>query len=251
MSEGRGEWGSHYEYFLTSLGLAVGLGNIWRFPYICYANGGGTFLIPYLIALLLCGLPLYFMEMILGQYAGTSCTKVFSRMAPVMKGLGYGVLSIPTMMTFYYTVIMAWAFYYMFMGFRSTLPWQSCLTGVLIDYTTELCYSKTDNDNCLAESSTTTFYNKTCWDKREFCENFNGNYNFGNSTCTIDGATLELSEVTTRIAPSEEFFKRRMYGQTGIGTQDTWESWGEEITFKDQIIVSRCQHFQKEPRAGR
>ena len=66
MSEGRGEWGSHYEYFLTSLGLAVGLGNIWRFPYICYENGGGTFLIPYVICLLLCGLPLYFMEMILG-----------------------------------------------------------------------------------------------------------------------------------------------------------------------------------------
>ena len=75
MSESRGEWNSHYEYFLTSLGLAVGLGNIWRFPYICYENGGGTFLIPYCLCLLLCGLPLYFMEMILGQYAGESCTK--------------------------------------------------------------------------------------------------------------------------------------------------------------------------------
>merc|ERR1719430_662299 len=63
----RGEWGNHYEYFLTSLGMAVGLGNVWRFPYVCYENGGGTFLIPYLLCLLLCGLPLYFMEMILGQ----------------------------------------------------------------------------------------------------------------------------------------------------------------------------------------
>ena len=88
MSDTRGEWGNHYEYFLTSLGCAVGLGNIWRFPYVCYENGGGTFLIPYIVCLLLCGLPLYFMEMVLGQYAGSSCTKVFSRLVPVMSGLG-------------------------------------------------------------------------------------------------------------------------------------------------------------------
>ena len=43
----RGEWGNHFEYFLTSLGLAVGLGNVWRFPYVVYTNGGGTFLIPH------------------------------------------------------------------------------------------------------------------------------------------------------------------------------------------------------------
>lgn len=180
----------------------------------------------YLIALLLCGLPLYFMEMILGQYAGTSCTKVFSRMAPIMKGLGYGILSIPTMMTFYYTVIMAWAFYYMFMGFRSTLPWASCLSKVMLDYSTANCYSKTDNDNCLEINATTTFYDKQCWDKGDFCRMFNGQYNSETSTCTIDGVNMELSEVTPRIAPSEEFFKRRMYGQSGIGTEDTWQSWG-------------------------
>ena len=115
------------------------------------------------------------MEMILGQYAGTSCTKVFSRMAPVMKGLGYGILSIPTMMTFYYTVIMAWAWYYMFMGFRSTLPWSSCLTKVLEDFSTEKCYSKADNDGCLEENPDTTFYNKTCWLKSDFCQNLTGN----------------------------------------------------------------------------
>ncbi len=72
----RAAWGNHCEFFLSSLGLAVGLGNIWRFPYMCYSNGGGTFLIPYVIMLIFVGLPLFFMEMILGQYAGLSATKV-------------------------------------------------------------------------------------------------------------------------------------------------------------------------------
>ena len=75
----RAEWGNHCEFFLTSLGLAVGLGNIWRFPYKCYVNGGGTFLIPYLIMLAIVGLPLFFMEMALGQYAGLSAPKIYAR----------------------------------------------------------------------------------------------------------------------------------------------------------------------------
>ena len=78
----RGQWNNHCEFFLSSLGLAVGLGNLWRFPYVCYMNGGGTFLIPYLLSLLFVGLPLFFLEMALGQYAGLSCTKIYRRIAP-------------------------------------------------------------------------------------------------------------------------------------------------------------------------
>lgn len=131
METERGEWGNHCEYFLTALGFAVGLGNVWRFPYVAYNNGGGTFLIPYFICLLLLGIPLFFMEMVLGQYTGVSCTKVkhkqkmssiyrqshpqiFPRLVPGLPGLGYGIMAIPVMIAFYYTVIMAWGFYFMF-----------------------------------------------------------------------------------------------------------------------------------------
>ena len=75
----RAEWGNHCEYFLTSLGLAVGLGNLWRFPYVAYSHGGGTFLVPYFIMLIVVAIPLFFMELVLGQYAGLSAIKIYSR----------------------------------------------------------------------------------------------------------------------------------------------------------------------------
>ena len=72
----RETWNNHCEFFLSSLGLAVGLGNVWRFPYVCYENGGGSFLIPYLGMLILVGLPAFFMELSLGQYSRVGSNKV-------------------------------------------------------------------------------------------------------------------------------------------------------------------------------
>ena len=67
-TEERDEWDNNCSFFLSALGFAVGLGNVWRFPYIAYKNGGGTFLIPYFIILFVVGLPLFFMEFVIGQY---------------------------------------------------------------------------------------------------------------------------------------------------------------------------------------
>ena len=74
--EERDSWGNHCEFFVTSLGLAVGLGNVWRFPYVCYQNGGGTFLIPYVLILFTIGIPGLFLEQSAGQYARAGVNKV-------------------------------------------------------------------------------------------------------------------------------------------------------------------------------
>jgi solute carrier family 6 (neurotransmitter transporter, glycine) member 5/9 len=71
---------------MSCIAMSVGLGNIWRFPFTAYANGGGAFLIPYIIVLILVGKPLYFLEMVLGQFSSKGSVKVYD-FAPAMKGM--------------------------------------------------------------------------------------------------------------------------------------------------------------------
>ena len=78
----RDVWSNQCEFFVSSLGLAVGLGNIWRFPYVCYQNGGGTFLIPYIVMLLFVGIPALFFEQSAGQYGREGVNKVGASFEP-------------------------------------------------------------------------------------------------------------------------------------------------------------------------
>ncbi|OWF34591.1 Sodium- and chloride-dependent glycine transporter 1 [Mizuhopecten yessoensis] len=82
----RQAWGSQIEFILTCVGYAVGLGNVWRFPYLCFKNGGGAFLIPYVICLLLVGIPIFYLELSLGQFASLGPLKVWT-INPALKGL--------------------------------------------------------------------------------------------------------------------------------------------------------------------
>ena len=81
----REEWRSKMEYFLTVIGYAIGVGNVWRFPYLCYRSGGGAFFIPYFLMLVLCGIPLFFMETSLGQFSSSSCITIY-KICPLFKG---------------------------------------------------------------------------------------------------------------------------------------------------------------------
>lgn len=65
--------------------MSVGLGNVWRFPFTAYKNGGGTFLVPYLFVLFFIGKPLYYLEMALGQFSSYGQVKVW-KLSPIFKG---------------------------------------------------------------------------------------------------------------------------------------------------------------------
>ncbi|XP_042662242.1 sodium- and chloride-dependent glycine transporter 1 [Tyto alba] len=121
----RGNWGNQIEFVLTSVGYAVGLGNVWRFPYLCYRNGGGAFMFPYFIMLVFCGIPLFFMELSFGQFASQGCLGVW-RVSPMFKGVGYGMMVVSTYIGIYYNVVICIAFYYFFASMTHVLPWTYC-----------------------------------------------------------------------------------------------------------------------------
>uniref|UniRef100_A0AAY4CJC5 Transporter n=2 Tax=Denticeps clupeoides TaxID=299321 RepID=A0AAY4CJC5_9TELE len=125
-AEGRATWGRRLEFVLASVGYAVGLGNVWRFPYLCYRSGGGAFLIPYIVMLFLCGIPLLFMEFVIGQYSRLGPVHALARVCPLLKGVGVATVVISFILCTYYNVLMTWALYYLLNSFGSPLPWQSC-----------------------------------------------------------------------------------------------------------------------------
>ncbi|KAM3867516.1 sodium- and chloride-dependent GABA transporter ine [Diretmus argenteus] len=122
----RPTWSRRLEFILASVGYAVGLGNVWRFPYLCYSSGGGAFMIPYLTMLFLCGIPLLFMEFTIGQYTRLGPVHALAKVCPLLKGVGLATVVISFVLCTYYNVLMSWALYYFFNSFRATLPWQSC-----------------------------------------------------------------------------------------------------------------------------
>uniref|UniRef100_A0A3B3UEK0 Transporter n=1 Tax=Poecilia latipinna TaxID=48699 RepID=A0A3B3UEK0_9TELE len=124
--EERGQWGNKLEFVLSVAGSIIGLGNMWRFPYLCYKNGGGAFLIPYLIFLFTCGVPVFFLEVALGQYTSQGGITCWRKISPLFEGLGYGTQVIVTLLNFYYIIVLAWGIFYLYYSFSWDLPWSSC-----------------------------------------------------------------------------------------------------------------------------
>jgi len=146
----RGNWDSPVEFLLSCLSFAVGLGNIWRFPYLCYRNGGGAFLIPYVISLVLMGLPVFLFEMGAGQFSAEGPVSVW-KLCPLFQGIGYGMCFLSLYIGTYYNIILSWAFFYIFSSFTSSLPWASCENP----WNSEAC-RRFDSKNCTSHGGVMT-----------------------------------------------------------------------------------------------
>ncbi|XP_070572810.1 sodium-dependent dopamine transporter-like isoform X2 [Ptychodera flava] len=138
--DGRETWSKKVDFLLSVIGFCIDLANVWRFPHLCYKNGGGAFLIPYTIMLIVGGIPLFYMELALGQFNRTGAITLWKKLCPLFKGIGWAVVMIAFYVDFYYNVIISWAFYYFFASFTSVLPWSHCGNK----WNTEFCFHPTE-----------------------------------------------------------------------------------------------------------
>ncbi|KAG5900315.1 hypothetical protein JTB14_026323 [Gonioctena quinquepunctata] len=145
----RGGWSNKLDFLMSCISLSVGLGNVWRFPYLCYKNGGGTFLITYHIAMFVCGIPLFFQEVAIGQYLGSGGMTFVGQLCPIFKGVGYATMTIVFLLDVYYCVIIAWTLFYIFNSFSYPLPWSDCDNW----WNTNNCYMRDRNSTVLSNST--------------------------------------------------------------------------------------------------
>ncbi|GHA12200.1 sodium-dependent transporter [Oceanisphaera arctica] len=113
----REQWGSRTGFILAAVGSAVGLGNIWRFPYMAYENGGGAFFIPYLFAMLTAGIPFMILEFTLGHKYRSGAPKTLKALNARFEWLGWFQVMISAIIAFYYVVVIAWAISYAYFAF--------------------------------------------------------------------------------------------------------------------------------------
>ncbi|XP_061679788.1 sodium-dependent neutral amino acid transporter B(0)AT2 [Syngnathoides biaculeatus] len=124
--EERPAWNSKLQYILAQVGFSVGLGNVWRFPYLCQKNGGGAYLVPYLILLVLIGIPLFFLELAVGQRIRRGSIGVWNYISPRLGGIGFASCVVCFFVALYYNVIISWSLFYFSQSFQQPLPWHEC-----------------------------------------------------------------------------------------------------------------------------
>jgi len=122
----RQTWSRKAEFILAVIAFAVGLGNVWRFPYLCYKNGGGAFFVPYLIMCVFGGIPIFFLELSLGQFMKAGGIRAWD-LVPLFRGIGISSAVCVCFCNIYYIMVLAWAIFYLVNSFHaSELPWETC-----------------------------------------------------------------------------------------------------------------------------
>ncbi len=113
----RDQWGTKLGFILAAMGSAIGLGNIWRYPYVVYENGGGAFLIPYFVALVTAGLPILILEYSLGHRYRQGAPATFHAISKRWEWLGWWQAAISFIIATYYVVILGWCLSFIYYSF--------------------------------------------------------------------------------------------------------------------------------------
>ncbi len=117
------EWNSNLAFMMAMIGSAVGLGNIWRFPNVLYSNGGGSFMIPYIVSLFLLGISFVLVEYAVGFKFKKSIARILYSIKGKLEPVAWFILLIVFLITTYYVCVVGWDFIYIILSF--TKAWGS------------------------------------------------------------------------------------------------------------------------------
>lgn len=127
VSVAKNRWSRNTFFVFACVGAAVGLGNLWRFPYVAYKNGGGAFFLPYIVCLFLIGIPLCLLEIGLGRWGGGSIAAAYRTANRGLTWVGWWVLLNSMVIVCYYCVVLSWCVQYLV--FSLTEAWGSDTAG--------------------------------------------------------------------------------------------------------------------------
>ena len=130
--DNKSQWNSSLAFLMSMIGAAVGLGNIWRFSYVLYSNGGGSFFIPYFVAIGLLGIPFLILEYGLGFKFKTSFSNLLHKIRPRFEVIGWILGLLAFGVVTYYMVILAWDIVYL--GASPFLAWGADPAGFFLNY---------------------------------------------------------------------------------------------------------------------
>ncbi|XP_059181411.1 sodium- and chloride-dependent betaine transporter-like [Centropristis striata] len=199
----RRKWANNTEFMLSMAGHIMSLGNIWRFPFLFYKNGGAAFLLPYFVLLFFCGIPVFFLEVALGQYTSEGGATAWRKICPMFQGVGIASQVVVGYLNIYYIVILAWTILYLFYSFYSVLPWSSFYSVLPWStcenhWNTEQCHSRLSdyaNPHLFQPGSNWSFLNNITSPDLDV-------YNVDNFTYDHDFFSGK--------SPEEEFWNRRV-----------------------------------------
>ena len=123
MTEHKSQWDNNITFIMAMIGSAVGLGNIWRFPNVLYSNGGGSFMIPYLVSLILLGVSFVLVEYAVGYKFKTSLSRILHQIKDKFEIIGWFIILIIFLITTYYVCVVGWDLIYLVLSF--TKAWGS------------------------------------------------------------------------------------------------------------------------------
>ncbi|CAG7828454.1 unnamed protein product [Allacma fusca] len=123
--EERPVWDTRFDFLISMIGFALDVSNVWRFPWLCFKHRGLIFLLPYIVVLVLCVFPIFYLELIIGQYVRKGVIGIW-RICPIFKGVGYATLLITYSVVYTYTIVLTWTVHYAIECWSDPIPWTTC-----------------------------------------------------------------------------------------------------------------------------